>query len=169
MLVQKLAIFVAFSLGVCFAQTAVVKTPGPNKALEPESIGVFYYFDSTNQALKRLPNEEYKKRVNTVIVSGTYSSFRVTDNRPSFIFKVFKDEDAGKIKLYQFIVKKGDREYEVGKWHGGYAPNNGISCNVTKTGESSYKLTPENALAPGEYTLATIDHLYTFAVSDSGR
>jgi hypothetical protein len=172
MSVQKLAIMIALSLSICAAQTATDKPP------EPESIGVFFYLDSATQTLKRLPTEEFKKHrggfgsiTDSVKVSGEASSFRIAANdKTTFIFKVFKDEDAGKAKLFQFTVKGEGREYELGKWkRRDFTPNPGLTLNVAKFGESSYKLSSEVRLDPGEYALTIGSQLFTFGVSASGK
>jgi len=172
MFVQKLATIVALSLSICAAQTAADKPP------EPESIGVFFYLDSATQTLKRLPTEDFKKHrggfgsiTDSVKVSGEASSFRIPANdKTAFIFKVFKPEDAGKAKLFQFVVKGGEREYELGKWkRRDFTPNPGLNLNVAKFGESSYKLTTEVPLALGEYALTMGTQVFTFSVNASGK
>ena len=163
----QLAAMITFSLLVCAAQTAA------DKALEPESIGVFFYLDSANQTLKRLPKEEFKKHTGgfgsiteTVKVAGEASALRLAGNdKTVFVFKVFKDEEASRAKLFQFNVKGSEREYELGKWkRRDYTPNTGLSVNVAKFGESSYKLTPETPLSPGEYALTLGPTVFTFGV-----
>jgi hypothetical protein len=168
----RLCVVVAFSVGISAGQTPA------QKSLEPDSIGVFYYLDSSTQTLKRLPSEEWKRHNSgsfsisqDIVVSGTTSPFHVAaDGKATFVFKVFKDEDAGKVKLYQFTVKGKDREYELGKWkRRDFTPNTGVSLNVTKFGEASYQLSSETPLAPGEYALASGQSMYTFSVQSSGR
>jgi hypothetical protein len=174
MFVQKLAltlgVTIALSLSICAAQTAA------DKPQEPESIGSFYYLDSASQTLKRLPKEEFKRHsggfatVNTSIrVEGEASSFRIASNdKITFVFKVFKDEQAQGAKLFQFATKGSEREYELGKWkHHDYTTNGGLSVNVGKFGESSYKLTPEAPLSPGEYALTLGPTVFTFGVGGS--
>jgi hypothetical protein len=162
-----LAAIIAFSLIVCAAQTAT------DKPLEPESIGVFFYFDSATQTLKRLPQEDFKKHssgfssiTQSVKVSGDASSFHfVANDKTTFVFKVWKDEEASRAKLFQFNVKGSEREYDLGKWkRRDYTPNVGLSVNVAKFGESSYKLTPETPLNAGEYALTLGPTVFTFGV-----
>ena len=162
-----LAAMIAFSLIVCAAQTAL------DKPQEPESIGVFFYLDSSTQTLKRLPQEEFKKHTGgfgsiteSVKVSGDASSFHFAGNeKTTFVFKVFKDEQASGAKLFQFNVKGSEREYELGRWkRRDYTPNVGLSVNIAKFGESSYKLTPETPLSPGEYALTLGPTVFTFGV-----
>ena len=133
--VLQLAATIALSLNICAAQTATNKPP------EPESIGAFFYFDSSTQTLKRLPKEDFKRHsggfgsiTQSVRVSGDASSFRCAANdKATFVFKVFKDEQAAGAKLFQFNVKGSEREYDLGKWkHRDYTPNTGLSVNIAK-------------------------------------
>jgi hypothetical protein len=158
---------IAVSLMISEAQTAT------DKALEPASIGVFFYLDSSTQTLKRLPQEEFKKHsggfaslTQSIRVSGDASSFRFTGNdKTTFVFKVFKDEEASRAKLFQFNVKGSEREYDLGKWkRRDFTPNEGLTINVAKFGESSFKLTPETPLSPGEYALTLGPTVFTFGV-----
>ena len=173
MRMPKLAVIILLAVGVCAAQTAATNPP------EPETIGMFFYLDSASQTLKRLPVEEYKRHrssgfatiSDSVKVSGPGSTFQVAaDDKTTFVFKVFKDEDAGKARLFQFTVKNGEREYELGKWkRRDYTPNPGIAVNVAKFGQSSYKITTETPLAAGEYALTLGPQLFTFSVSAAGK
>ena len=169
--IQNFKTMVALSLVICAAQTPTDKPP------EPESIGAFYYLDSATQSLKRLPKEDFKKHTGgfasvtqSVQVSGDSSSFHFTgSDKTTFVFKVFKDEEAAQAKLFQFNVKGSTREYELGKWkRRDFTPNGGLSVNAAKFGESSYKLTPETRLAPGEYAPTLGSTVFTFGVSASG-
>jgi hypothetical protein len=162
------AVLVALST-ICAAQTAL------DKVAEPDSFNVFYYLDSTTSTLKRLPQEEFRRHTSTgfssvtqsVMVSGEASSFHVTgDAQPTFVFKVFKDEEASRAKLFQFNVKGSDREYDLSKWHRKESTTNtGLSLNIGKFGQSSFKVSPESPLAPGEYALTLGSTVFTFSVS----
>jgi hypothetical protein len=163
----QLAATISLSLMICAAQTAT------DKPLEPSSIGVFFYLDSSTQTLKRLPQEDFKKHsggfgsiTQSIRVSGEASAFRFAANdKITFVFKVFKDEEASRAKLFQFNVKGSEREYDLGKWkRRDYTPNVGLSVDVAKFGESSFKLTPETPLSPGEYALTLGPTVFTFAV-----
>ena len=158
---------ICFSLVICTAQTAA------DKPAEPESIGAFYYPDSASQTLKRLPQEEFKKHtggfgklVTSVKVAGEASSFHIAaSDKATFVFKVFKDEQAAGARLYQFELKGTERQYDLGKWtHRDYTPNTGLPVDVAKFGESSYKVTPSTPLSPGEYALTLGPTLFTFSV-----
>lgn len=170
----QLAVIVALSLNLCAAQTAAAKPA------EPESIGVFFFLDPATQTLKRLPTEDFKRHsgsgfasasvTQSVRVSGQASPMRIDANDKSvFVFKVFKEEQAAGAKLFQFSVKGSEREYDLGKWkRRDYTPNTGLAVNVAKFGDSSFKLTPEAPLAPGEYALTLGPQVFTFAVNGSG-
>lgn len=163
----QLSPMIALSLIICAAQTASDKVP------EPDSIGVFFYLDSATQTLKRLPTEEFKRHsggfaavTQSVRVSGDASSFHLSgSDKAAFVFKVFKDEEAAKAKLFQFSVKGSEREYDLGKWkRRDFTPNTGLAVDVAKFGASSYKLTPETPLSPGEYALTLGPTVFTFGV-----
>jgi hypothetical protein len=164
----QLAGMICSLLCICTAQIATVKP------LEPESIGTFFYLDSAAQTLKQLPKEEFKKHrggsfstvTDSVMVSGDASALHIPSNdATTFVFKVFKDEEAARAKLFQFNVKGSEREYELGRWkRRDYTANGGLSVNVAKFGESSYKLTPETPLSPGEYALTLGPSVFTFSV-----
>lgn len=171
MFALKRLVVIALLLSVCAAQTETGKLP------EPESIGVIFYFESGTQALKRLPKEDYKTHrgggwsiTDNVKVAGAASSFQVANNEKlTFVFKA-SGESAEKAKLFRFTVKKTEREYEVGKWkRRDFTPNEGLSYTLAKFGDSSYKLIPDEALAPGEYALVLPTGLFTFGVSAPSR
>jgi len=65
-------------------------------------------------------------------VTGDASSFHCAGNdKTMFVFKVFKDEEAARAKLFQFNVKGSEREYDLGKWkRRDFTPNTGVSINV---------------------------------------
>jgi hypothetical protein len=175
MFIRSWAVLIALSLSTCAAQTAIDKPP------EPESIGVFFYLDSATQTLKRLPKEDWKRHnkagwttVTTEIkLDGTSSSFRIpADAKNIFVFRASEDS-AEKAKLYRFAIKGDRREFEPGKWkRRDYQPNPGVTVDIAKFGESSYKIVPETPLEPGEYALFTGDTaavVFTFGVDPSGR
>lgn len=167
----QLASAIIVSLAFCSAQTAT------DKQMEPDSIGVFYYVDSSTNTLKRLPQEEFKRHTGgfgsitqSIRVSGGTSTFHVAgSDQTAFLFKVFKDEEASRAKLFQFNVKSSEREYPLGTWkHRDFTPNVGLPINVSKFGRTSFKLSPASPLSPGEYALTLGPTVYTFGVNASG-
>jgi len=167
--VVQSAVLVTLAFTLCSAQTAL------EKIAEPEAFGVFFYLDSAAGTLKRLPQEEFRRHTSTgfstitqsVKVSGEASQFHVAgDVQPTFVFRVFKDEEASRAKLFQFNSKGSDREYDLSKWHRKESTTNtGLPLNIAKFGQSSFKVTPESPLAPGEYALTLGPTVFTFSVS----
>src|SRR5260370_14908710 len=104
---------IAFWLVFCGAQTATEKAP------EPDTIGVFFHLDSATQTLKRLPQEDFKRHsggfssiTQSVRVSGDASSFRCAANdKATFGFRVFQDEQAAGAQPFQFHVQGSGREH----------------------------------------------------------
>ena len=162
-----LAAIICILSSICVGQGAIAKSP------EPDAIGVFFYLDPATQMLKRLPNEEFRRHTGgfasvttTIRVSGDASPFSIQSNpNIAFVFKVFKEEAAAGAKLFRFDVKGSEREYDLGKWkRRDYTPNPGIPVNVSKFGNSSFKLSSEAPLEPGEYALTLGPTVFTFSV-----
>jgi hypothetical protein len=175
MFIRNWAILIALSLSTCAAQTAADKPP------EPESIGIFFYLDSATQTLKRLPKEDWKRHskagwtsvATDIKLDGASSSFRIPASAKAiFVFRASEDS-AEKAKLCRFTIKGDRREFEEGKWkRRDYQPNPGVTVDIAKFGDSSYKIVPEAPLEPGEYALFTGDTgavVFTFGVDASGR
>jgi hypothetical protein len=175
MTIREWAIVIVLSLSTCAAQTPT------SKPAEPESIGVFFYLDPATQTLQRLPKEDWKRHskqgwttiTTDMKLEGTSSSFHISSgDKAAFIFRASEDS-AEKAKLYRFEIKGGQREYVQGKLKKrDFIPNPGVGVEITKFGESSYKIVPEARLEPGEYALFTGDTegvVFTFGVSASGR
>jgi hypothetical protein len=157
-------------LGFCKAQNT------PAKPIEPSAIGVVYRLDPTSQELKKLPDEHWKQAshatgMNTltysVEVSGDSSSFRLkASERVDFVFQTGSPE---KVSLYRFDQKKNKRRFDYEKGHGydlrqGLEAIRGLPADVSKYGESSYKLVPASPLPPGEYAINIAGEVYTFGV-----
>jgi hypothetical protein len=163
------AVLLTTLAALCAAQAPLEKT------VEPEAFGAFFYLDSSAGTLKQLPREDFRRHTSTgfstvtqsVMVSGEASPFHVTgDAQPTFVFKVFKDEEAARAKLFQFNIKGSDREYDLSKWHHKESTTNtGLPLNIAKFGQASFKVTPESPLAPGEYALTLGPTVFTFSVS----
>ena len=168
MSLHKWLAVLACSISLCVAQTDT------NKPSEPEAIGVFFYLEPATQALKELPREEYQRHrgagwstvTDSVKVSGPASTFHITNNdKATFVFKA-TGEAAQKAQLHPFTVKDGWRDYEIGKWkRRDFLPNRGLPLTLAQFGSSSYKVTTQTQLEPGEYALTMGPSVYTFSVS----
>lgn len=154
-------------IGLCHAQSATAKL------VEPTVIGVIYSVDSSSRELKRLPNEPWKEKPGKrsvadryVEVNGEVSSFRIkSDPKVEFVFSTGSPE---KVALYRFDQKKNQRVFEFQKreslFSAAVTPLRGLNADVSKFGESSYKLVPGSPLTPGEYAIVIAGQLYTFGV-----
>ena len=169
---RALSLFAVFA----FTLTAAGQTSSA-KAAEPDSIGVFFYLDSASQTLKCLPQEDYKRHTSSglahttqsVKVAGEASTFRVASDNAAFIFQA-ADVELPHVKLFLFAVKNSEREYELGTRKGrDLVTNKGVTINIAKYGQSSYKLTPADPLKTGEYALTYGGTLFTFGVGESGK
>jgi hypothetical protein len=163
-----LAVFLlVLPLSLCKAQTA------PVKPVEPTAIGVIYRLEPSTQELKRLPDEQWKEKHGNrsesdlyVEVSGTASSFRIkADAKFEFLFSTGSPE---KVALYRFDQKKKLRVFAFQKQesllHTAVTPLKGLPVDVSKYGESSFKLVPASPLTPGEYVIMIGGEAYTFGV-----
>jgi hypothetical protein len=174
MRVQIFALVVALSLGmgICRAQSA------ESKPVEPVAVGQIFLLDSSSQTLKMLPVEGTKEVTHALgggwspyylaglEIKGTSSPFRIGSGTK--IELVFKTGNPESVVLYSTEqVKKNRRAY--------YARNRGrelvsripgIPILVTQYGQSSYKLTTNAPLPPGEYliSLGTNANIITFGV-----
>jgi len=144
--------------------------------VEPESVGVVYLLNSTDQTMKPLPKEAVK------VVSGRKgltggqgsvqmpdpaSSFRVTSGKDlEFVVRCTNPES---FELYEFAKKGNNREAVVatakGKFFGGANTQRvgAIPFAVIKYGESSYRFVV-TAPEPGEYGFLTGWSAFDFAV-----
>ncbi|MGD0800467.1 MAG: hypothetical protein ABR906_04045 [Terracidiphilus sp.] len=161
------ALLFVLPIGLCHAQSA------PARPAEPTAIGVVYRLDPATQELKRLPDEEWKESQGArnpgdlyVVVTGGQSTFRIkAGDKIEFVFNTGSPE---KVSLYGFIQKKSERRFEFQKqpstWKMEVAIVKGLTIDVSKFGESSYKLVPASPLAPGEYAIIIAGNLYSFGV-----
>ena len=163
-----LAILIGLLLGGCCAQAPT------GKPIEPANIGVVFLLDSSNQKLTPLPKELWKTigkpgwttTTGTIQVEGETSSLRIkTGNKTEFVFNVGSPES---VRLYQFTRKKNKREVELVKIKGAFRKQRdmaeSIPTDITRYGDSSYKLVPQSPLSPGEYGLDVGGNLFTFGV-----
>jgi hypothetical protein len=163
-----LALLVILSLGTCGAQSVTVKP------VEPAAIGEVNLLDSSGQTLKPLPDEQWKAKgkpgwstvIGSIQISGERSSFRVMANeKAEFVFKTGSPEV---IRLYPFIQKKNLRYCDLVTLKGVRTKEReiyqGIPVEITKFGESSYKLVPKSPLGPGEYGIDLSGKIFTFGI-----
>jgi hypothetical protein len=158
---------VVASFAVCFAQIS------DNKPAEPRVIGDVFLLDSASQTLKPLPAEKWEDVLKKtgfshggffVQMSGESSSFRIkAGTNPEFVFKIGKPES---VALYAFSIKKNKRfvEYSELLTNMGTRPIPGLPAEITQFGQSSFKLVPKSALAPGEYLISTESKMFTFGI-----
>jgi len=144
-----------------------------SKPVEPEALGVVFLLDSSNQVLKPLADEVWKahgnmgftKATGVVEVAGEHSTFRIAaNNKFEFVFKVEHPEN---VKLYRSLQKKNQRQFELVKIANSgrtREPIQGIPVEITKYGESSFKLAPQSPLAPGEYAIIYGEKVLSFGV-----
>jgi hypothetical protein len=162
-----LALLLTLSLGTCGAQSAA------GKPVEPAAIGEAFHLDSSGQALTPLPEEQWKAKgkagwtssTGILQISGERSLFRMkAQDNEEFIFKTEHPES---IRLYPFTTRKNQRQYEVVKLKGMGREREtrlGTPVEITKFGESSYKLVPKSPLAPAEYAIDIAGRLFTFGI-----
>jgi hypothetical protein len=163
-----LSLLLALSLVTCCAQSTTIKP------LEPAAIGEVNLLDSSSQTLKPLPLETWKARgrpgwrtaTGSIEIAGERSAFRVSaSEKLEFVFKTGTPEA---VKLYVFVQKKGYRSSDLVKIKAGWTQERdytqGIPVEITKFGESSYKLVPKSPLAPGEYGIDLSGGIFTFGV-----
>ena len=151
-------------------------TAQQNKPVEPETMGVVYLLDSTDQSLKPLPKETPRRftggkgfaGVNTFVqIPESASSLRVKSGKDlEFIVKSSNPEG---IHLYSFITKGKNRQALVGTsspkgFRGVSIQQVGqIQLDVTKYGDLSYRLVMK-APAVGEYGFVVGWDVFDFAV-----
>jgi hypothetical protein len=143
------------------------------KPVEPAAIGEVYQLDSLSQTLKSLPNEQWKAKgkagwttsTGLIQIAGDRSALRLkAGDKAEFIFKTGQPEG---VRLYPFTLKKGMREFEIVKLKGMGREREtlqGIPVEITKYGESSYKLTPKSPLGPGEYAIDLAGKMFSFGL-----
>jgi hypothetical protein len=101
-------------------------------------------------------------------VSGQRSFFRIVDDRPAFVFKIGNPENA---RLYALTIddknqKKIQRWFSlvhaVGKTR---QISPGMPVEITRFGQSSYKLVPKPSLRSGEYAVVLSgSKVFTFGI-----
>jgi len=163
---DMLAVFLfLLPLNFCVAQVV------PGTPVEPKAIGVVYRLNSSSQQLNPLPDEQSQEKTGNrdprkifVEVQGAQSSFRIkAGENTEFVFSTGNPE---KVSLYRFEQKKNKREVQTVMLdiRGGGKLLKGLPAEVSRHGESSYKLVPSAPLTPGEYAIFLADQVYTFGV-----
>jgi hypothetical protein len=165
MRIPDLALLLTLSLGSCGAQSAAVKP------VEPAAIGEAFRLDPSNQALVPLPDEQWKAKgkigwigsTGIIELSGDRSTFRIKAGETTEF--VFKTEHVESVRIYPFTPKKNQREYALVVFKGRSRETlRGVPVEITKFGDSSYKLAPKSPLAIGEYAIELAGKLYSFGV-----
>jgi hypothetical protein len=137
------------------------------------SIGVVYLLDPSSQILKPLQDEIWNAQAHgrdsgIIEVPGERSSVRIVGDRPVFVFKIGNPENA---KLYALTVDAKDKN-KIGRWFSlvhivgkTRQVSPGMPVDITKFGQSSFKLVPKLALSPGEYAVVLSgSKVFTFGV-----
>ena len=168
-----IAIALTLSFGCCFAQSV------NGKPAEPAIIGDVFLLDPSSQALSPLPSEQWQDvtihksafsggYTHSVQLSGDQSTFRIkADAKTEFVFKVGNPEN---VTLYPCVSKKHQRlaNYAEDRLKANWTPDRkpiaGLPVEITQFGESSFKMVPKSALAPGEYVISTGNKMFTFGV-----
>ena len=138
-----------------------------SKLQEPESIGILYWRDPSNNALVPLDRENTATKASGLFVvkaklriKGATAKLRLKpDPTPEFIVQLANGVDPNKIKLYLLKVEGDARTTVVATVtaFGGKAELQTLSVDVKKYGQNSYKLTPAQPLAQGEYAFNAVD------------
>lgn len=156
-----------------FAPQAFVATAQESKVPEPETIGVLYLRDPANNSLVPLDRETISIKASPgffrakakLRVKGATARLRLkSDPKPEFIVQLATGVDPNKIKLYLLKVEDGKRVTTVAtaSAFGSKSELQTLSFDVTRYGQNSYKLTPSQPLAPGEYTFNAVDSTEAF-------
>lgn len=139
---------------------------------EPETLGILYHLDLAAGTLAPLERQVARVRLGvsrwmfgvggaSAEISGERSPFRLTaGQKPEFVVRLAVGVDPNKFVLYLLQRKKGKRTIRYGA---SGLPEDAILCRVTKSGEFSYKITPDQELTPGEYCFSPRDTNDVFA------
>jgi hypothetical protein len=135
---------------------------------EPDNIGVFYSLGENDslKPLERLSGRAYRAAGANAIfeISGNRSSLRLNSNqKQNFVIRLANGIDPNKIDLVRMYLKDGKRAVNIvisgnlGYPSEAKSPTSSgkFPINISKFGESSYKLTPQQILVGGEYCFST--------------
>ena len=135
------------------------------KIAEPDKIGILYYVDSVAGSLIPLERQVAKIksgiRFQSAQINGEKSQLRLTSQTPEFVVRLAAGVDPNKFKLTPLEKTKGKRELKLLALVGN--PNFELLCDVTKFGESSYKIKASKELVGGEYGFSPNDSNEVFA------
>jgi hypothetical protein len=160
-------------IGGAIVTLSFIVTAQENKVPEPETIGVLFWRDPANNALVPLDRETISVKASPgffkasakLRINGVSAKLRLkADPKPEFIVQLANGVDPNKIKLYLLKVDGGKRVTTVAtaSAFGSKSELKTLPFDVTKYGQSSYKLTPSQPLVPGEYTLNATDSTDAF-------
>jgi hypothetical protein len=164
-------------LAVLALLSVASQAQAPAKPADPELIGVIYSLDPASHELKRLPSDTWKvhqaqgfaKVTRQVRLEGAASAFRIAGgDKITLVFTAVGD-DAMNVRAYPCVVKEGRRECDLAKFGRGSTPAPNIAASLAKYGDSSYKLTPDQPLNPGEYAVVFSDKVFTFGVDAAAK
>jgi hypothetical protein len=159
----KRIVFVVIFLVLIGSMSSLLKGKTIN---EPEMINVIYYLSHADNKLIAVDRQTVRfiqkakafgmlGLKNSYKIEGDRSAFRLkNDLNHEFIVQVPMGIDPSGIKLFQFGIKKGNRILLANDVSGFAKVTMGpgpIQINVTKYGQSSYKLSLVNKLDIGEY------------------
>jgi hypothetical protein len=164
-------------LAVLALLSVVSQAQAPAKPADPDVIGVIYSLDPSSHELKRLPSDTWKthqahafaKVTSQVRLEGAASAFRFAGgDKITLVFSAV-GEAATRVRAYSCVVKDGRRECDLAKFGRGSTPAPGVPTSLARYGESSYKLTPDQPLNPGEYAVVFDDKVFTFGVDAAAK
>lgn len=138
---------------------------------EPESIGAFYYLDSTKNSLIRLDKQIATAKKRGLIkeevlveIKGEKASLRLKSGQTmEFVSNLPNGIDPNKYQLISLTVKKGKREAVLAEstFTGNKSNPVFLPYNVTKYG-NAYKFAPGAVLPEGEYAFSPNDSYDVF-------
>lgn len=147
----------------------------PQKAQEPEYLGIFYLLDSLTGNLVPLERQtpDYKMKVKAMGFGGGESLLEFKGEKSPMRFKegqklefvvLVSSQQIDPQSIVQFFAlqpKSGKRRLSIAKassmgMSGKSTMNEkAVSFNAAKYGTSSFKITPAQNLPPGEYAIST--------------
>jgi hypothetical protein len=154
------------------------------KPIEPGVLGVMFYLDPNAHTITALPKEKWTAvgkgkpkgfasatAVGSVQFSGISSAFHIpVSDKSEFVFNIANPSSAKLYMCSQFEKKKFRQADVVAVTESGafkktvtQTPIDGVPVEISKYGESSYKLTAKS-LTPGEYVILSGGDAFTFGV-----